>query len=57
MAKEMDEHLENYDFSLSYHLGKTNVVAMALSRKSTITVMFRREWEFLEVINSFGLKL
>ena len=28
------EFLEDYDFTLHYHLGKANVVADALSRKS-----------------------
>ena len=28
------EFLEDYDFNLHYHLGKANVVADALSRKS-----------------------
>ena len=28
------EYLEDYDFTLHYHLGKANVVADALSRKS-----------------------
>ena len=28
------EFLEDYDFTLYYHLGKANVVADALSRKS-----------------------
>ena len=28
------EYLEDYDFTLHYHLGKANVVANALSRKS-----------------------
>ena len=28
------EFLKDYDFELSYHLGKANVVAGALSRKS-----------------------
>ncbi|MCI63883.1 hypothetical protein A2U01_0085140, partial [Trifolium medium] len=28
------EFLKDYDFELSYHPGKTNVVADALSRKS-----------------------
>ena len=28
------EYLENYDFTLHYHLGKENVVTDALSRKS-----------------------
>ena len=28
------EYLEDYDFTLHYHPGKTNVVADALSRKS-----------------------
>ena len=28
------EYLEDYDFNLHYHLGKANVVANTLSRKS-----------------------
>ena len=28
------KYLENYDFTLHYHLGKANVVADALNRKS-----------------------
>ena len=28
------EYLEDYDFTLQYHLGKANVVVDALSRKS-----------------------
>ena len=28
------EYLEDYDFTLHYHLGKENVVANALNRKS-----------------------
>ena len=30
----MDGILEDYDFTLHYHPGKENVVAVALSRKS-----------------------
>ena len=30
------EYLKNYDFSLSYHLGKANVVVDALSRRTHV---------------------
>ena len=32
------EYLEDYDFTLHYHLGKANVVADALSRKSWVVL-------------------
>ena len=35
------EFLEDYDFTLHYHLGKENVVADALSRKSGRGVLAR----------------
>ena len=37
------EYLEDYDFTLQYHLGKANVVADALNRKS---------WEVLASVAS-----
>ena len=40
------EHLEDYDFTLHYHPGKTNVVVDALSRKSrgVLASVASREW-------------
>ena len=40
------EYLEDYDFTLYFHLGKTNVVADALSRKSrgVLASVASREW-------------
>ncbi|XP_025616945.1 uncharacterized protein [Arachis hypogaea] len=50
------ELLKDYDFKLSYHLGKANVVADALSRKSlTVAWMMIKEEE---LVNKFAeLKL
>ena len=51
------EYLEDYDFTLDYHLGKENVVADALSRKSrgVLASVASREWQMLEVVGQFGL--
>ena len=40
------EFLEDYDFTLHYHLGKANVVANALSQKSrgALASIGSREW-------------
>ena len=40
------EYLEDYDITLNYHPGKTNVVADALSRKSrgVLAIVASREW-------------
>ena len=40
------EYLENYDFTLHYHLGKANVVANEVSQKSrgVLTSVASREW-------------
>ena len=52
------EFLEDYDFTLHYHLGKENVVADALSRKSrgTLASVASREWRMLETVGQFGLQ-
>ena len=51
------EYLEDYDFTLHYHLGKTNVVADALSRKSwgLLASIASREWQMLKNVGQFGL--
>ena len=52
------EFLEDYDFTLHYHLGKANVVADALSRKSrgALASIASREWRMLETMGQFGLQ-
>ena len=51
------EFLEDCDFTLHYHPGKTNVVADALSRKSwgALASIAFREWRMLETVGQFGL--
>ena len=46
------EFLEDYDFTLHYHLGKENVVADALSRKSqgALASITSWEWRMLETV-------
>ena len=52
------EFLEDYDFTLHYHLGKANVVTDALSRKSrgALASIASREWRMLETVGQFGLE-
>ena len=52
------EFLEDYDFTLHYHLGKANVVADALSRKSrgVLASIASQEWQMLETMRQFGLQ-
>ena len=52
------EFLEDYDFTLHYHPGKTNVVANALSRKSrgALAGVASREWWMLKTMGQFGLQ-
>ena len=49
------EFLENYDFTLHYHLGMANVVADALSRKSrgALASIASREWRMLEIVGQY----
>ena len=49
------EYLEDYDFTLHYHPSKVNVVADALSQKSTgvLASVASREWQMLEVVGKF----
>ena len=42
------EYMIDYDFELAYHLGKANVVANALSRKSyMVSLLASREWRLM----------
>ena len=52
------EYLEDYDFTLHYHLGKANVVADALSRKSrgVLASIASREWQMIETVGQFKLR-
>ena len=52
------EYLEDYDFTLHYHLGKVNVVSDALSRKSrrVLASVASREWQMLKVVGQFGIQ-
>ena len=52
------EFLEDYDFTLHYHLGKANVVPDALNRKSrgALTSVASQEWRMLETVGQFGLQ-
>ena len=52
------EYLEDYDFTLHYHLGKANVVADELNRKSQgiLAVVASREWQLIEAVGQFGLQ-
>ena len=52
------EFLEDYDFTLPYHLGKANVVADVLSQKSRgeLASIASREWRMLETVGPFGLQ-
>ena len=49
------EYLEDYDFTLHYHLGKANVIVDALSRKSwgVLVCVASREWQMLETVGQF----
>ena len=52
------EFLEDYDFTLHYHLGKANMVVDALSRKSqeALTSIASREWRMLETVGQSRLQ-
>ena len=52
------ELLKDYNFTLQYHLGKANVVADALSRKSRgrIASLMIWEWQALERLFEFDFQ-
>ena len=50
------EFLKDYEFELNYHLGKANVVANALSRKSlSVSWMMIKEAELVESFQDLNL--
>ena len=55
--RRLMEFLEDYDFTLHYHLGKANVVADVLSRKSrgVLASIASWEWQMLETVGQFRL--
>ena len=51
------EYLKDYDFSFSYHPGKANVVADALSQRTHVMAsLMVKEWTMLEDLADCGLK-
>ena len=50
------EYIKDYDFPIKYHLGKTNVVADALSRKSAGLASLRGTYIF-EQLEELGVDL
>ena len=50
--------MEDYDFTLQYHPGKANVVADALSRKTsgTLASLALEDWKRTEVVSEYDLQ-
>ncbi|XP_058082373.1 uncharacterized protein LOC131230466 [Magnolia sinica] len=54
------ETLKDFKFDVSYHPGKANLVADALSRKRALelaTPLMVREWDMVEFVRDFDMKL
>lgn len=53
------EYLDDFHFTLSYHPGKTNVVADALSRKSRgmMAKISVKEWDMVKTLNEFRIQV
>ena len=52
------KYLEDYDFTFHYHMGKANVVANALRRKSrgVLASVASQEWQMVETVGRFSLQ-
>ena len=50
--RKLMAYLEDYEFTLHYHLGKANVVADALSQKSrgVLVSVASQEWQMFETM-------
>ncbi|XP_027177937.1 uncharacterized protein LOC113777091 [Coffea eugenioides] len=53
----MDEISENYDCTIKYHPGKTNVVADTLSRQVQMAGLMIKELHLLEMVSYWNLRL
>ncbi|XP_071933848.1 uncharacterized protein [Coffea arabica] len=51
------EFLEDYNRTINYHSGKTNVVADALSRKTQMSGLMVKEWKMLGTVGEWNPKL
>lgn len=52
------EFVKDYDFELSYHLGKANVIADALSRHSYVVSLYvAREWRLMDTVTDTMIRV
>ena len=49
--------MEYYDRIITYHPGKVNVVADALSRKAQLAGLMMRKWNLLEDVSEWNSRL
>ena len=50
--------MKDYDFELSYHPGKANVVADTLSRRSYVaSLCVVREWRLIDVVTDAVIRV
>ena len=50
------EYIKDYDFPIKYHLGKTNVVADALSRKTALVSFLAAEGVWTDVFRDLDVQ-
>ena len=56
--RKWSELVKDYDFELSYHPGKANVVADALSRRSyTASLCAVREWMLMDAVTNAVIRV